>query len=336
MAPLSRSTLWHFCSFLALTALGCGGPLRSTPDENTLGERADVDRARVDRPDPSAAKNPELPQQAAVTDASPVAPTASDVAPAPVVAPDAAPGSPRTEPATTSASFDVKKPVCIVLSIGAEQGLAHFGVLEELRRREVKVDCIVGTSIGALVGALYLREPGAAFGDRYRETLGSLDVVLSWSKLRDRLASLWPDRIENLSPRFVTAHQVLTASGGRIDTIDRGILGEEVALSLANPLLFRDVEIAAGTKLDPGLDRASRVPLEIACEKFPQHRFIVSNVTGEAPFHSTRMTCPFLEVRIARVDVNRSRALLGLDPEFKSLSEAGRKAAVRALEGRTF
>lgn len=335
MKHLRRSTLWQFCSFVALVALGCGGSLRSAAEENTLGERADVDRARVDRPDAATTKQPDRPQQAVVNDAAPVAPTAGDVAPAPVVGPEDAPAAPREEPATTSASFDVKKPLCIVLSIGAEQGLAHFGLLEELRRREVKIDCIVGTSIGALVGALSLREPGAAFGERYRELLGSLDVVMSWSNLRDRLAARWPDRIENLSPRFVTAHQVLTASGGRVDSVDRGILGEQVALSLANPLLFHDIEITAGTKLDPGLDRVSRVPLELACEKFPNHRFVVSNVTGEAPFTSARMKCPFLEVRISRVEVNRGRALLGLDPEFKSLTEAGRQAAARAFEGRT-
>ncbi|MGC2047497.1 MAG: patatin-like phospholipase family protein [Gallionella sp.] len=49
-----------------------------------------------------------------------------------------------------------KRPkICLVLSGGGARGAAHVGVLKVLEEYRVPVDCIVGTSMGALVGAGY-------------------------------------------------------------------------------------------------------------------------------------------------------------------------------------
>lgn len=45
--------------------------------------------------------------------------------------------------------------VGLVLSGGGARGLAHIGVLKVLERERVPVDLVVGTSVGAIVGALY-------------------------------------------------------------------------------------------------------------------------------------------------------------------------------------
>ena len=44
---------------------------------------------------------------------------------------------------------------CLVLSGGGARGIAHVGVLKVLERERVKIDCIVGTSMGAVVGGAY-------------------------------------------------------------------------------------------------------------------------------------------------------------------------------------
>jgi NTE family protein len=44
---------------------------------------------------------------------------------------------------------------CLVLSGGGARGMAHIGVLKVLERERVPVDCIVGTSMGAVIGSLY-------------------------------------------------------------------------------------------------------------------------------------------------------------------------------------
>jgi len=49
-----------------------------------------------------------------------------------------------------------KRPkICLVLSGGGARGAAHVGVLKVLEEYRVPIDCIVGTSMGALVGAGY-------------------------------------------------------------------------------------------------------------------------------------------------------------------------------------
>ncbi|WP_322070312.1 patatin-like phospholipase family protein [Paraburkholderia bannensis] len=45
--------------------------------------------------------------------------------------------------------------ICLALSGGGARGYAHIGVLRELERLHVPVDCIAGTSMGAVVGSLY-------------------------------------------------------------------------------------------------------------------------------------------------------------------------------------
>lgn len=45
--------------------------------------------------------------------------------------------------------------VCLVLSGGGARGAAHIGVLKALEQLHVPVDCIAGTSMGAIVGASY-------------------------------------------------------------------------------------------------------------------------------------------------------------------------------------
>lgn len=43
----------------------------------------------------------------------------------------------------------------LVLSGGSARGLSHLGVLERLERHRVKIDMIVGSSMGSIIGALY-------------------------------------------------------------------------------------------------------------------------------------------------------------------------------------
>ncbi len=45
--------------------------------------------------------------------------------------------------------------ICVVLSGGGARGMAHIGVLEVLEDLKIPIDCIAGTSMGAVVGGLY-------------------------------------------------------------------------------------------------------------------------------------------------------------------------------------
>ena len=51
--------------------------------------------------------------------------------------------------------------LCLVLGGGGARGLAHLGVLRVLEREGIGVDCVIGTSVGAVVGACYAVNPDA-------------------------------------------------------------------------------------------------------------------------------------------------------------------------------
>ncbi len=54
-----------------------------------------------------------------------------------------------------------KERVCLVLGGGGARGLSHLGVLQVLERAEIPIHSIIGTSVGAIVGATYALEPDA-------------------------------------------------------------------------------------------------------------------------------------------------------------------------------
>jgi NTE family protein len=49
----------------------------------------------------------------------------------------------------------VRPRICLVLSGGGARGMAHIGVLKVLEDLKIPIDCIAGTSMGAIVGGLY-------------------------------------------------------------------------------------------------------------------------------------------------------------------------------------
>lgn len=77
---------------------------------------------------------------------------------------------------------DRRPRVGLVLSGGGARGLAHIGVLKVLEREKVPLDLIVGTSVGALVGALYAS--GLPAGQ-----IENLSAESGWSQLTDLSAA---------------------------------------------------------------------------------------------------------------------------------------------------
>src|ERR1700742_3556883 len=66
----------------------------------------------------------------------------------------------------------VRPRICLVLSGGGARGMAHIGVLKVLEEMKVPIDCIAGTSMGAVVGGLYASGMTAA---QIESTMRSVD-----------------------------------------------------------------------------------------------------------------------------------------------------------------
>ncbi len=141
----------------------------------------------------------------------------------------------------------------LALGGGAARGWAHIGVIRALVEAGIKPDIIVGTSIGAVVGACYagghldLLEQFAR-GLTRRRVFGYLDFnfagtgLINGQKLCDQLEQhLGHLNIEELSPRF-TAVATEIGTGHEI-WLSRGQVVEAVRASYALPGIFRPVKI---------------------------------------------------------------------------------------------
>ena len=67
----------------------------------------------------------------------------------------AEPAAPSSGGAPAAEVAQVRPRICLVLSGGGARGMAHIGVLKVLEELKVPIDCIAGTSMGAVVGGLY-------------------------------------------------------------------------------------------------------------------------------------------------------------------------------------
>ena len=78
-----------------------------------------------------------------------------------------------TAPSASAATGEFSRPrICLVLSGGGARGIAHVGVIKALEDMHVPIDCIAGTSMGAVIGGLYASGMTAAQID---ETIRSVD-----------------------------------------------------------------------------------------------------------------------------------------------------------------
>ena len=102
--------------------------------------------------------------------------------------------------------------ICLALSGGGARGIAHVGVLEVLEEERVPIDCIAGTSMGAIVGGLY------ASG-------------LSPAQIREAmLAADWPDLFNDQPPRRDLAYRRKEDDTSDLIRIEMGIKDGRVLL----------------------------------------------------------------------------------------------------------
>jgi len=156
------------------------------------------------------------------------------------------------------------KPFGIALGSGAARGLAHIGVLEALEEEGLRPASIAGTSMGALVGAVYgsgnltsLKEEFLKL-DRRNILFYFLELNMPRSGLIDghRIVETLEDqfltrRIEDLDCPFrCIATNLLT---GKPYIFREGNLAQAVRASISIPGIFNPVYIEPDVLIDGGL-----------------------------------------------------------------------------------
>jgi NTE family protein len=158
--------------------------------------------------------------------------------------------------------------VGLALSGGFARGIAHIGVLRVLEENEIPIDCIAGTSVGALIAAAYASGTSldhmeacateTRFKDFGRWTLSWLGLATN-ERLEGYLHRISPaTRFEELKMPLAIAATDL--SSGEAVYFKEGPLGPALRASCAYPGLFLPVEHQGRTLVDGFL--AASVPVD--------------------------------------------------------------------------
>lgn len=92
--------------------------------------------------------------------------------------------APALAQAKPCASPDPDRPsIALVLSGGGALGIAHVGAIQELERLGIRPDCVVGTSMGAVIGGLYA---SGLNGKQLEDTVKDVDWAGVFSPAPDR------------------------------------------------------------------------------------------------------------------------------------------------------
>lgn len=164
-----------------------------------------------------------------------------------------------------------KPSIALALGSGAARGWAHIGVLDALTEAGIKPDIVCGTSMGALVGAVYasgrldaLRD--WAMGADWRAVASMIDVGLLGGGLVDGVHIVkWltgmglPEKIEDLRMPFAAV--ATDISTGREIWLQSGKLARAVRASIGMPGLFSPTKIDGRWLSDGGL--VNPVPVSV-------------------------------------------------------------------------
>ena len=162
--------------------------------------------------------------------------------------------------------------VGLALGSGSARGLAHIGVLRAIEEAGIEVDIIAGTSMGALVGAVYaagkLNELEATFQSfDWKKTVSFFDVVLPKSGLLDgaKVSDLVREHVQSMRiealPKSFAAVATDIASGEEV-TIARGDVIDAVRASISVPGVFTPMRVNGRILVDGGL--VNPVPVSVA------------------------------------------------------------------------
>lgn len=158
-----------------------------------------------------------------------------------------------------------KRPkIGLAIGSGAAYGLAAIGVLKVLEENKIPIDCISGTSMGAVIGALYasgmksFRLEDELFGMQWKDLL---DFVLpkkglvSGEKAENYIRELIKNKtFEELEiPLYIVSVDI---NKGQQIVFDKGDVASAVRASMAIPGVFTPVEMGGmmlvdGAVLDP-------------------------------------------------------------------------------------
>ena len=165
-----------------------------------------------------------------------------------------------------------RKKIGLALGSGSARGCAHIGVIKALEEAQIDVDCVAGTSMGALVGAIYVT--GAL------DELEAFMLGLDWKKIVSYFDVVFPrtglldgEKVYGLVARHVSTTRIEEAripfcaiasnlATGQEVRIQSGNVVDAVRASISLPGIFTPFESQGRYYVDGGM--VNPVPVSAA------------------------------------------------------------------------
>ncbi|HMV44244.1 MAG TPA: patatin-like phospholipase family protein [Leptospiraceae bacterium] len=151
----------------------------------------------------------------------------------------------------------------LTLGGGGARALAHVGLLKVLERNKIQFDYVSGSSMGAVIGALYARGESAENIENFvKKYFGGLDTpfdptipLISFYKGRKMKAMLkeifGDERLEDSKIPFVTS--AIDLHAGEEYVFDKGPFWEALLCTMSLPVVFPPVSIGERVLIDGGV-----------------------------------------------------------------------------------
>jgi NTE family protein len=151
-----------------------------------------------------------------------------------------------------------RRRIGIALGGGGARGLAHLGVLKVLEEAKIPIDCVAGTSFGALVGAMYALNPDTKA--MYRKFLTFMQTPIYRHARFDRLVQrhqeengrFWAHWGKLLKKRLVlnlAQSRMALISSHKVDSFFKFFLGYHTFAELQIPMVAASVDLVSGQEV---------------------------------------------------------------------------------------
>jgi NTE family protein len=171
-----------------------------------------------------------------------------------------------------TASFPSTSKVGLALGSGSARGWAHIGVIRALADAGIEIEYVVGTSIGALVGAAFVLNKVDVLEEfarqlDWKQIVSFLDVTFPKSGLINgkRITDFFRSHVQNINIEEMSLCYCAVATDlvtGTEVVLNQGDLIEAIRASISIPGIFAPVKKDEGFLVDGGL--VNPVPVSVA------------------------------------------------------------------------
>lgn len=244
----------------------------------------------------------------------------------------------------------LRKPV-LALGGGGARGFAHFGVLKAVEEARLDVAAIVGTSMGAVAGGMYLAHGSA---DRvielWREALdgGMIPSVSSIGKVPDADAKEHPliqvaRRIRNRVVISFAMNRSTILDNRDLDEAIEFLIPDVTFSDLPKPLVVVATDLETGEevrlregRLRPAIDASSAIPGVVPAVRLGERLLVDGGVVAEVPVLAAReMGWPVVAVDVSMDVPPLRKDDLVLDTMMRTQMMTSRLLRWRHLESAT-